>query len=135
MIEKKIVNSNEGGFTLIELIMVIIILGILSAAAIPKYYNMKDSAELAAAKGVTAGLRGSLNILYAKYLVNGEDVSDDYDMADIVNNAEISGIDVLDTSSDGYSARIGNSTYIWAFSGKNLPTSSGTISDATTDGS
>ncbi|MFQ5787934.1 MAG: type IV pilin protein, partial [Thermodesulfobacteriota bacterium] len=39
-------KKNEGGFTLIELIMVIVILGIISAVAIPKFLSLSDSARL-----------------------------------------------------------------------------------------
>jgi MSHA pilin protein MshA len=48
--------KNSKGFTLIELIIIIIILGIISAVAIPKYMDMKTEAE----KGVAAGILGAL---------------------------------------------------------------------------
>ncbi|MDP3111479.1 MAG: prepilin-type N-terminal cleavage/methylation domain-containing protein [Thermodesulfovibrionales bacterium] len=58
---------NKGGFTLIELVMIIVILGILAAVAIPKYQDLKTDAENAADAGVLGAVRSSTGIYFGKY--------------------------------------------------------------------
>lgn len=56
------------GFTLIELVIVIVILGILAAVAVPKFVNLKDDAEKAAIEGIVGAIRSAKNIFLAKML-------------------------------------------------------------------
>jgi prepilin-type N-terminal cleavage/methylation domain-containing protein len=61
--------SNRRGFTLIELVIIIVVLGILAAVAIPKYQDMSAQAKDAACRGALGALRSGITIYYANQAV------------------------------------------------------------------
>ena len=60
----------QRGFTLIELVMVIVILGVLAAVAIPKFVDLKTDARTAALAGVAGALSSAAAINYASRSAN-----------------------------------------------------------------
>jgi len=63
--------KKQNGFTLIELVIVIIVLGILAATAVPKFINLQDDAKESAMKGVEAAVHSAANIVYSKAAIGG----------------------------------------------------------------
>jgi len=68
--------KKQNGFTLIELVIVIIVLGILAATAVPKFINLQDDARASVVKGAEAAIRSGANLVYSKSAIAGDENSD-----------------------------------------------------------
>lgn len=64
-------KEQQSGFTLIELIVVIVILGILAAVAIPRFSNLQSDARIAKMNGLAASIKSAAVLAHAQWLANG----------------------------------------------------------------
>ncbi|ROP14534.1 prepilin-type N-terminal cleavage/methylation domain-containing protein [Vibrio crassostreae] len=65
--------KRQGGFTLIELVVVIVILGILAVTAAPRFLNLQSDARSASLQGLKGAMAGAAGIVYGTAAINGEE--------------------------------------------------------------
>ena len=65
-------KTEQGGFTLIELVVVITILGILAAFAVPRFASLEGQARLAATQALAGSIRSGASLAHALWLAQGD---------------------------------------------------------------
>lgn len=79
--------KRQGGFTLIELVVVIVILGILAVTAAPRFLNLQNDARQASLQGLKGAMDGAAGIVYGKAAIEGRETSS--------TEVEVSGINTV----------------------------------------
>lgn len=64
--------NKEKGFTLIELIIVIVVLGILAVTAAPRFFDFSKDAHISTLNGLKAAMQGAAQIVYARAAIDGK---------------------------------------------------------------
>jgi len=82
------IRKAQGGFTLIELVIVIVILGILAAVAVPRFIDLSQQADEAAVAGVAGSLSSGAAINYAAFKAGSADYENVNDCENVADTIE-----------------------------------------------
>ena len=105
---------DQRGFTLIEIIMVIVLLGIIAAIAIPKYIDLRTEASDATASGIVGAIVSSASIGYAD-LVTHNSASTFPNFTTLHNNYLQAQNITMNSDANGWWAAIGGVTYTFTY--------------------
>jgi prepilin-type N-terminal cleavage/methylation domain-containing protein len=95
-------QNKNGGFTLIELVIVIIVLGVLSATALPKFLNIGQDAHDATAKSSFSAFDSAVKLYHSCWLTNGK--------SGAVQDLACFGDGDIDSSTTGYPLAVGDTS-------------------------
>jgi prepilin-type N-terminal cleavage/methylation domain-containing protein len=106
---------DERGFTLIEIIMVIVLLGIIAAIAIPKYIDLKTDAVKASLDGLKGGMVSAAAIGYADIAIKGYYNPVNYPTETDLNGSYLQSDDLNWGGATEWTAVVGGDVYTFTY--------------------
>jgi MSHA pilin protein MshA len=100
----------QAGFTLIELIMVIVILGVLAAFALPRFADLGSEARTSSIKGLSGAIKAAANIAHAQQLADGGSGTDSVNLEG-TDITMVAGYPTADGDGIGTAAQISANDY------------------------
>ncbi len=105
-------GKGERGFTLIELIGVVVITGIMGGVAMPKFIGLSDEARTSAARAAGAAMSSSISVRHSEYLLRGNA----YTANDVINDTIFeSGVNTPTATGNVITLVSWRSTYNWIY--------------------
>ena len=99
------------GFTMIELVVVIAVIGILAAIAVPRFIDLQNQARLSVRDGFTGNLRSAASLAYAQAAVNNNTLN--LNAASVLQQFVHTGAVTL--SGNTFSANVHGTAYSWSY--------------------